>query len=64
MKKADRLKHTDFISRFFAVNEVVRYGQRIISKCLTPIPEIDKSLSLIGREKILKKIWKKEEKNT
>ena len=56
MKKCDRLKDTDFISRYFTVPENVREGLKSIPKCLTDIPMVDQAVGLVGREKMLETI--------
>ena len=56
LKKCDRLKGTDFISRYFNVPESVREGLKSIPKCLTAIPMVDQAVGLVGREKILETI--------
>ena len=53
MKKSDRLKHTDFISRYFTVSSSVRDGLKSIPRCLTPVPMVDQSVGLVGREEKL-----------
>ena len=56
MKKCDRLKDTDFISRYFTVPEIQRYTETRIPNCLTPIPSLNHSVGLIGREETITQV--------
>ena len=57
MKKCDRLKDTDFISRYFTVPENVSGSLKPIPKCLTAIPMVDQDVGLIGRDKTMATIF-------